>query len=220
MKTMSLTKKVISSLAIVCLSLFCASAAPDVLAQQVPQSLERPRVSTPLTPTELLATLRQAHIVQYGSPPNQARLAMAWAQVALENAHGAMMWNHNVGNVGPGRNDTWYRHSPSTRYRSFESFIDGAKTYWRVVTWCKAAIKMFDVGNPVQAAEYLHQCGYYEDDYGAFYARTMSSLYGFALSTVIPEEARERREKEQRIREEHDFELMHQFTPVCLCSRW
>lgn len=213
---MSLTRKVISSLAIVCLSLVCVSAVSDALAQQVPQSLERTKVSTPMTPMELLATLRQAHIDQFGSPPSRSRLAMAWAQVALENAHGAVMWNHNVGNVGPGRGDTWYQHSPKARYRSFENFIDGAKVYWRVVAWCSAAFRMFDAGQPATATENLKRCGYFEADLEP-YVKGMTSLYYHAIQTVIPQEERERRERQEQDLRAADYERRTLFSPRCAC---
>lgn len=211
---MSLTRKVISSLTIVCL-LF-VSVVSDALGQQASQSLECPKVSTPLTPTELLTTLRQAHIEQFGVPPSRSRLAMAWAQVALENAHGAVMWNHNLGNVGPGRNDTWYRHSPKTRYRSFENFIEGGKVYWRVVAWCSAAFRMFDAGQPAQATENLKRCGYFEADLEP-YVRGMTSLYHHALQTIIPQEERERLERQEQELRAADYERRTLFSPRCAC---
>ena len=216
---MSLTRKMFSSLAIVCL--LCVSTVTDALGQQATQSLERAKVSTPMTSRELLSTLRQAHIDQYGSPPSLPRLAMAWAQVALENDRGHIMWNHNTGNIGPGKGNTWYQHSPRARYRSFETFAEGAKVYWQVVANCGSAFRLFDTGQPTLVAEYLKKCGYYESELDS-YAKGLTLWFNHALKTLIPEEERERREKTKREREERewtDYQLTHAFTSKCACSQ-
>lgn len=144
---------------------------------------------------------------------------MAWAQVALENDWGRIMWNHNLGNVGPGKDHMWYQHSPRARYRHFDNFVDGGRAYWRVVTWCRSAMAMFDAGQPEQATENLKRCGYFEADLEP-YVRGMVMLYSHAMGRIIPEEERERKEREQSEREARDWELRHQFTPVCACSTW
>lgn len=216
-RSMSLASRVFISLVTVCLTWL--SAVPSATGQQ--QSLRQPMVNTPLTRSELLTTLRDAHREAYGSEPSRNRLAMAWAQVAGENLHGKLIYNRNLGNVGPYRPDQPYYVVPADhhRYRHFNSFIEGAKAYWATVRHCTAAIRMFDDGNAPKAAEYLRNCGYYEAELDV-YSRTMKSLYWFAMSTVIPEEERERREKERQAREQADYDLRHQFTPICLCSRW
>lgn len=214
---MSLKRKSLLSLAIVCLTWLLA--AGEALGQQAAQSLKRPKVLTPMTPTELLSTLRQAHIDEYGTTPSTPRLAMAWAQVALENAQGSIVWNHNLGNVGPSRpTHEWYQHSPLTRYRAFDNFIDGGRVYWRVVTWCRVAMANFDAGRPQQATENLKRCGYFEADLEPYIAG-MSRLYHYALTKVIPDEARERREKEQLEQAWAEYQLTHQYTPACACTR-
>lgn len=211
---MSLTQKWISSLAIVCLTWVCASTEAF---GQATQSLKQSKVSTPLTETELLVALRDSHEAEYGQKPNAKKLAMAWAQVALENAHGSVMWNHNLGNVGPGATHEWYQHSPLARYRSFKNFIDGGRAYWRVVTWCKAAIAMFDAGQPVRATENLKRCGYFEADLDP-YIKGMTSLYNYALTKLIPNEERARRQEELANRRWEEYQLTHAFTPACACS--
>lgn len=213
---MSLTRNLLSSLAIVCLTWLLAATA---LGQQATQSLQRPKTSTPMTPTQLLATLREAHVQEYGSEPSQSRLAMAWAQVALENDWGRIMWNHNLGNVGPRGTDTWYQHSPKARYRHFDTFVEGGRTYWRVVNWCRAAVRMFDAGAARRAAENLKQCGYFEADLDD-YANYMGQLYRTALDRIIPQEKREREEREFLERLAAEYEREHQFTPACACSEW
>lgn len=209
---MTFTRKVVSLLAIVCMNMFAGSAQ----GQQATQSLEHPKLLTPMTSTELLSTLRQAHIEQEGVPPNQSRLAMAWAQAALENAHGRSIYNHNIGNVAPVKDQNFYYHVKKVRYRSYDTFNDGAKAYWRVVMWCKSAFRMFDAGQPVRAAENLKGCGYYEAEVEP-YVRMLSSLYYHALKSVIPEEERERQEKERLDRIHADYLTKAVYTPKCAC---
>lgn len=211
---MSLTRKLLSSLAIAWFT--CFATVGNAIAQPTMQSLERPKVSTPLSPTRLLNVLRQAHVELRGEQPSRSRLAMAWAQVALENAQGKVMWNYNVGNVTPGKNGMWYRHSPKARYRSFDNFVDGAKVYWRVVMWCKAAFKMFDAGQPIIAATNLKKCGYFEADLEP-YTKGLSSLYHHAIKTIIPNEEREQREEEQARNAKIDYDLRTSRTPRCAC---
>jgi hypothetical protein len=193
---------------------------PRAAAQQ---PLHRPAVLTPLSRSELLVALWNGHLEHAGFEPSKNRLAMAWAQVAGENLHGKIVYNHNLGNVGPYRPDQPYFVIGRThRYRHFEEFIDGAKAYWGTVRRCTSAMRMFDAGNPAKAAEYLRKCGYYEADLDV-YSRTMTSLYWLALRKVIPEEERERQARERQEREAREWEeyqLRTQFTPDCACSRW
>lgn len=212
---MTFTRKVVSLLAIMCMNLFAGSA----LGQQAAQSLEHKKELTPLSATELMSVLRVAHVEQHGSDPSRARLAMAWAQVALENAHGRSVYNHNIGNVAPTQGQDYYFHVPKVKYRSYDTFLDGAKAYWRVVAWCKSAVRMFDAGMPDKAAENLKGCGYYEADV-SLYVKGLSSLYHHALKTVIPEEEREQREKERTERARVEYESLTSFSHKCACCVW
>lgn len=179
--------------------------------------LERPKASTPMSETELVATLRTSHELQFGTTPSHSRLAMAWAQVALENASGSVMWNHNVGNIGPRGKDVWYRHSSLTTYRSFETFTEGGMAYWRTVSHCRSTLAMFDAGWPGQVAENLKRCGYFGADV-ELYIKGMNRLYVYALTKVIPNEERTRREKEQAEKDWQRYQSFFAFTPTCACS--
>lgn len=216
---MSLASRLFLSLVTACLA-WLSEVQP---AAGQPQSLKQPTVITPLSRTELLAVLRQGHREHAGVEPSRNRLAMAWAQVAGENLHGRIVYNHNLGNVGPYRPDQPYFVIGRThRYRHFETFVDGARAYWGTVRSCTSAIAMFDAGLPDKAAEFLRRCGYYEADLD-LYSRTMTSLYWYAQRTVFAEEERERQERERRALEAamaREYELRHQFTPGCACSRW
>lgn len=179
-------------------------------------ALEQPKVSTPISQVELVTTLRDAHVQQYGFEPSRSRLAMAWAQVALENANGQVMWNHNIGNIGPKKKDAWYRHSSLTVYRSFDSFVDGAKTYWRTVERCSSTLTMFDNGWATAASENLKRCGYFGADI-ELYVNGMNRLYVYALTKVLPNEERARKEK-QATKDWEQYQSLLAFTPVCGCS--
>lgn len=219
---MSTTTKLVASLAIACLGgVLTVNTAQGRLSQEEKQQarkvLERPKTATPLSQTELLVTLRESHIKLYGKAPSKRRLAMAWAQVALENAQGEVMWNHNVGNVGPRGNDVWYKHSNLTTYRSFDNFIDGAMTYWGTVERCGTTLKLSDLGYATMVAENLKRCGYFGADI-ELYVKGMNRLYVYALTKVIPNEERTCKEKEQARKDWDRYQSLVAFTPRCGCS--
>src|SRR6478735_5228340 len=161
---MSSTRNLVVSLAIACFSVASPATAREKAQGRaaVSHALEQPKVSTPISQVELVTTLRDAHVQQYGFEPSRSRLAMAWAQVALENANGQVMWNHNIGNIGPKKKDAWYRHSSLTVYR-------------------------------------------------------MNRLYVYALTKVLPNEERARKEK-QATKDWEQYQSLLAFTPVCGCS--
>lgn len=181
--------------------------------------LEDKKLLTPITETQLLTTLRASYIDEKGHSPKRNQLAMAWAQVALENKRGHKVWNHNLGNLGPAPSiptQRWYQHSRITKYRSFDDFQDSAGAYWRVVGNCSSAMQMFKAGDPASAAKALKGCGYYSADEQT-YAGNLGSLYYHALTNVIPAEALEVELEQQRV-EAIDYDLRHQFSPLCACS--
>ena len=152
---------------------------------------QRQKQLTPLTTSQLVRTLRDAHIVVFGYAPSQTKLAMAWAHVGFENGRGKLIWNYNIGNLGPSRDDHYYyRHSRYTDYRAFDGFLDGAIAYWRVVRRCSSAINHFNNGSPRDAAIGLKRCGYYGVEV-EHYAREFSSLYEHARSSALPRERSE-----------------------------
>jgi hypothetical protein len=161
--------------------------------------LRQAMTRTSMSRTEIVSTLRDAHVRVFGEAPSTNRLAMAWAQVALENGHGEHVFNHNMGNVSASSRDqpTYYSASDKHVYRSFETFIDGAIAYWEVIKRCTAGIARFDWGNPTDAAVQLQRCGYFEADLDK-YTVMLSSLFFTAKRHVLPDEEKERHEKEQR----------------------
>lgn len=166
------------------------------------------QVATPLTPIELLDALEEGHYRVFGQAPGTARLAMAWGQVAFENAQGAAVFNHNLGNV-VARNSTqavFRNKGDNNYYRAFDSVVDGAIAYWSVVSRCWPAFRMFDVGAAAAASAGLKACGYYEADVDV-YSRALGSLYRYARANVIPERERDERRRTE-LTEACDSELV------------
>jgi len=139
---------------------------------------EVPSVVTPLGRTDIADVLLRGHVRELGVAPSASRLAMAWAQVALENGNGKYSYDHNLGNIGPWTPaQAWYL-SPLDKnfYRAFDTFEEAATAYWRVVRKCPGALARFDAGFAEEAAKLLRQCGYFGADL-ATYAKAMASLY-------------------------------------------
>lgn len=133
---------------------------------------ERPR-PTPLTPVALARALYGGHRDAFaGKKPSGHRLAVAWAQTALETGSGAKTRGFDVGNVGG-------------RARAFRSAREGATAYWRAVQRCEAVLPFFDAGDAAGAAHQLARCGYYRAD-PAVYASGMASLRAKFTRTVWP----------------------------------
>jgi hypothetical protein len=156
-------------------------------------SRKRPKELTPLTSEQLLRTLREAHVVVFGTEPSRNRLAAGWAQVALENGRGKAVWNYNLGNVGPSSSEHfYYMHTRAVPYRAYNGYLEGGITYWRVVRKCGAVVQMFDRGEVRRASESLRRCNYYLADV-THYTGMMWSLYWHAIQRVFPSEAEEAR---------------------------
>ena len=154
----------------------------------------RATTRTPVTRTQLLSVLRDSHQSVFGFLPTTQRLAMAWAQVALENGQGKYVYDNNVGNVAPYRADQpFYIVNKNTKYRAFDTLEEGAGEYWHVVGGCKGALAAFDAGQPSTASQRLQKCGYFEADIEP-YTNGMKSLYNEAVNHVVQEEKREQEE--------------------------
>ncbi len=142
---------------------------------------------TPLSEAELAQHLCASYVKEYGNKPSINRLALSWAQVALENNRGKKVWNNNLGNQGPFRMDQEYYHHlrGGWPYRSFKNPEDSGRSYWKVIEKCGAAFRAFSDGDPIRAAAALKKCNYYSSDEHA-YSRTLSSLYYEAKNRVLP----------------------------------
>ncbi|XXX72361.1 peptidoglycan-binding protein [Sorangium sp. So ce134] len=158
-----------------------------------PSSCEVPREGTPLSEAELAAVLEQGHRLVFQESPSRARLACAWAHVALENGRGQKIWNNNLGNItafgkwtGPyyvirvservqRDPDVWKQ--VSMRFRAHDEALDGAADYWRLMnSRYEPALARFDAGDPEGAAFELSRLRYFTA-HADQYARAMLSLY-------------------------------------------
>ena len=146
------------------------------------------KISTPLDQKQIAEVLCESHTQEFGRPPSRNRLALSWAQVALENNRGKKVWNNNLGNQGPFRMDQEYYHHlrRGWPYRSFRTAADGGRAYWQVIRKCSVALQYFDVGDPATAASALKSCNYYSSSTDN-YSRVMSSLYYEAMTRVLPD---------------------------------
>lgn len=176
------------------LTTIVASAKFAPAMSPVVNHTQRKKELTPLSHVQMVRSLRDSHVTLFGDVPTTKRLACAWAQVALENGRGKLVWNHNLGNIGPSKNGDvlWYMHSPGVRYRAFEGYHDGGLAYWRVLSRCSSALRSFDHGNTIQASEDLKRCNYYSTNV-EHYVKGLTILYWHALNDIIPEELEEAR---------------------------
>jgi hypothetical protein len=133
------------------------------------------KVQTPITEFELENVLYEAHVDVFGKKPSENRLAMGWAQVALENGAGAKTYNFNLGNIGASERDSYYNVS-GHHYRNYGNFMQSARTYWHIISRCNMAVKYFDAGYADAAAHALRRCGYFRADVDA-YSSELSSLF-------------------------------------------
>ena len=143
------------------------------------------RVKTPLTPMELLVALNEGHYQKFGKYPSDKRLAVGWAQVALENGRGKYTYNYNFGKIKASKHRIHYVQKH--RFRAHATAIEGTEDYWNVVNkMCKRSLRAFDAGAPETAANMLSSCGYFGADKKR-YGRAMRKLYRRAIRKLIPQ---------------------------------
>lgn len=157
------------------------------------EAREVPRVHTPLSVEQLGELLITAHRKLYGVPPSPERLLTAWAQVSLETSRGKQCYGNNLGNIvvsieWPGANYTYRVHErvkrdPDVwreqlqRFRAYDTPLDGAMDYWRVITMNFGRhLPRFDGGEPREAGTGLCNSGYSTSDCAA-YGQSMAALY-------------------------------------------
>ena len=101
-----------------------------------------PRTPTPLDEPAMLAELAAAHEAERGAPAPDEVLRGIGAIVAVENAHGRALNNHNWGNLmaGPEWRETRPHWPGTTRdpnqptfFRSYPSHRAGARALWELL---------------------------------------------------------------------------------------
>ena len=156
--------------------LLCAVLAAGILCSRTP---------TPIGELELAAVLRDAHGAVFQASPSAHRLAIAWAQAALECGRGQRAVNWNFGNVGAAAQQPHHVIAGQS-FASYQDAVEGAQGYWRAIAAvCSGALRAFDDGDPAGAARRLARCHYHQADVDS-YSAAMTSLYGHAVSRVLP----------------------------------
>ena len=111
---------------------------------------------------------------------------MSWAHVALENGQGKYIYNYNLGNIGVGKLQPYYKVAGS-KFRAFSSFEEGGKAYWtHLKNKCQAALSNFDWADISKVIIHLKKCGYYEVS-SEHYQKLMNSLFWQAHTKIIPQ---------------------------------
>lgn len=168
-------------------------AAAEAAQAPAEKPREVAKAPTPLTEAQLLDVLRAGHVAVTGAEPSRARLACAWAQVALEHGRGKYVYNHNLGNITalggwPGqyyviRVQERVKRDPDVwkwtdlKFRAHETPEAGAADYWRLMLKRYAsAIARFDSADPAGAALELSRLGFYTAR-AEHYMKAMAALY-------------------------------------------
>lgn len=149
------------------------NALPILLAATITTTARAPRDATPIGRAELAAVLRDGHFAVFGSFPSRRRLAIAWAQCALESGQGARSRGHNIGSIGAPAGAPSFLVA-GARFRVYGDFIEAARDYWSVVGRSQRALACFDAGDAACAARALH----------GFYHRTDPEVYGAAMRSL------------------------------------
>jgi hypothetical protein len=160
---------------IICSLVLSFGSTPNMCVTE----LKEKKVRTPIAQDELYVVLTDAHVNVFGYEPSKNRASMAWAQVAFENGRGDQVFNHNLGNIGsnPIVPKRPYYVISGHRFRSLETFNDGAELYWITLeSRCGSTLNFFDSGDPVSASSALNRCGYYRADVD-HYTKNLSSLF-------------------------------------------
>jgi len=147
--------------------------------------LFKKRAITPTTKDVLISALYKGHKQVFKQAPNNKRLAMALAQINLENGHGKKIYNHNLGNVGPRRTQKVpYFILGGSKFMAHKSFLQGAVGYWHhLKAVCPGALPYFSSGHPIVAGYRLRACNYYTSP-KVKYSRLLNILYQPAFKRV------------------------------------
>lgn len=140
---------------------------------------------TPLESEQIGRLLGLAHRQLYGVYPGPERWAIAWAHVSHEISRGKTCIENNFGNIVISRRwrGKWHlrrvkemdrRREPrwvvqQVRFRTYETPLEGAMDYWRVITGhFGSALPFFDTGDAAKAGETLCERGYSTNDCGGY----------------------------------------------------
>lgn len=148
-------------------------------SKECAKNLEMKKNQTSISASALKQVLQESHIEVFGEKANINRINMAWAQIALENGKGKLVYNYNLGNIGAHatKNTKLFYRVADSKFRSFLSFREGAKNYWKILkNRCPGSLRYFSFGDVKSAATMLKTCNYYESDLDLYY-KNMNSLF-------------------------------------------
>jgi hypothetical protein len=141
--------------------------------------IEIVKYKTDVSEKDTKIALRDTHIEVFGKPASNNSIDMAWAQIAIENGRGNIVYNYNLGNIGNSPNQpirSYYKLS-GYHFMSFHSIKHGAKFYWKTLQdRCPGALPYFHNGNAIDASIALKKCGYYKADLD-FYSKNLRALF-------------------------------------------
>ena len=139
-----------------------------------------PAQLTKLSWPEIAYFLSKAFLELESKKISQNSLAILWAQVCLETAHGGKIFNNNFGNIKKlkdhsytsydcseilnGKNENFKPYHPQTFFAAWPTALDGAKGYLYFLKTkknYKEAWQMMLLGDPVKYVEALKKGGYF-----------------------------------------------------------
>jgi hypothetical protein len=172
------------------------------LPPPAPGATEVFKQPTPMTEEELGRALYDGHLKVFHYAPSPERLSMGWAQTSFETSRGRECSTYNLGHLVAG--ESWegkfyvfkvaerIRRDPDVwkeiqmRFRAYDSAVDGAEDYWRLIkTNFESALSLFDSGNAPAAAEKLCEMGYATANCQQ-YGTGVSQIYNFVRHNAYP----------------------------------
>jgi hypothetical protein len=175
--------------------------------EDLTEAREVPRTPTPLSEVDIAKVLISAHQIVFESEPQEQRLSVAWAHIALEHSRGKDIECNNFGNIilpdgVPGefyqqmttertrknhlaRPEKW--EAVNMHFRAFSTPIDGAVYYWKLIRdQYTDALAYFDQGNGFLAGRRLGERGYMTAE-AQGYAQGLGSLQQEFFVRVRPQ---------------------------------
>ena len=161
------------------IKIICMVLLAFTTSNKCSKSLETKKYLTPISEIDLKSVLYETHIEVFNTKPSIHKVNMAWAQIAIENGRGNLVYNYNLGNIGirGSKARKPFYQVAGRGFQAFASFKDGAKTYWSLLkNKCKGSLHYFNLGDVKSSALTLKRCNYYELDVDSYY-KSMNSLF-------------------------------------------
>lgn len=155
--------------------------------------MELPRVSNSLTLPGVAASLTRGHLLERGRLPHRNLLALAVAIVALENANGKAILQHNYGNIAwVGQTPDWWvnptaKEGQPVRFAAYKSHDEGAHAWWDLMYRRYGPVLERGLAHKArEAVKRMYQLGYVANGQAA-YERVVENRFIAAEDKYIPE---------------------------------